>query len=193
MRRISIVNKRIIHLGPICSWLIYQWERDSPCILADDMGLGKAVNSGNMRFRLLILNLGKTVQVITFLYYLVHRFSIYPFLLVVPNSTSSNWLREFETWAPDMVVVPYYGSATSLRYARDYELFRGEGNYDKIKCHAVILTYESALKDKGLFQRVTYWPALIVDEGQRLKNDTSSLFKKLQSLRFSHKILMTGE
>lgn len=142
---------------------------------------------------LLSICLGKTVQVISFLYYLVHRFSIYPFVLVVPNSTTSNWLREFETWAPDMVVVPYHGSARSLQYARDYEIFRGVHNYDQIKCHAVIMTYESVLNDKGLFRRLPYWPALIVDEGQRLKSDASSLFKKLQHLEFSHTVLMTGE
>ena len=32
---------------------------------------------------------------------------IYPFLVIVPNSTITNWVREFEKWVPHLRVVSY--------------------------------------------------------------------------------------
>ncbi|KAI9322475.1 P-loop containing nucleoside triphosphate hydrolase protein [Dichotomocladium elegans] len=156
------------------NWLTYQWEKKLPCILADDMGLGK------------------TIQIVSFLNYLLRKFAIYPFLIVVPNSTASNWLREFAKWAPNMVVVPYYGSSKSRKLSREYELLRGGGSEGKLRCHAVVLTYESANSDISFLSKVKFWPALIVDEAQRLKNDSTQLFQKLKSLKWDHTVLMTG-
>ncbi|KAI9009404.1 P-loop containing nucleoside triphosphate hydrolase protein [Phycomyces nitens] len=158
------------------NWMLYQWERGQPCILADDMGLGK------------------TIQMVVFVYYLLKKFGIYPFAIVVPNSTAENWLREFNKWAPDMVVVPYHGTAKARELARKHEIFttdNGTGNR-KIRCHAVILTYESALSDIGYFKGSVFWPGLVVDEAHRLKNDASLLFQKLHSLNFNHSVLLTG-
>lgn len=75
-------------------WLLYKhWSREG-CILADDMGLGK------------------TIQVCSFLGYLCsEEHMTYPHLVVVPNSTITNWVREFEKWVPHVRVVPYYGEA----------------------------------------------------------------------------------
>ncbi|KAI8144647.1 P-loop containing nucleoside triphosphate hydrolase protein [Fennellomyces sp. T-0311] len=155
------------------NWLIFQWERNLGCVLADDMGLGK------------------TIQIVTLLNYLLKRYEIFPFVVVVPLSTATNWLREFARWAPDMVVVPYYGSAKSRQRALHYEIFR-DGS-QKPRCHAVVLTYESAASDTALLSKVRFWPLLVVDEAQRLKNDSSLLFQKLlRSVRFDHPILMTG-
>lgn len=154
------------------SWLSYQWERDTPCILADDMGLGK------------------TLQIISFLNYLLTTFGIYPFLIVVPKSTATNWIREFSKWAPNMVVAPYHGPKASRDLSRQYEIFRG--NSTSITCHAVVLTYESALSDINVFKKVEFWPVLVVDEAQRLKSDTSLLYEKLNTLQKGHIVLMTG-
>ncbi|KAI8381211.1 uncharacterized protein BYT42DRAFT_644051 [Radiomyces spectabilis] len=156
------------------NWLAYQWEHDHPCILADDMGLGK------------------TIQIVSFLSYLYKRYDIFPFCIVVPNSTATNWLREFNKWAPDMVVVPYHGSSRSRKLARDYEIFPSSTKDKSLRCHAIIFTYESALSDLGYFQRVNFWPVMVVDEAHRLKNNASQLFQKLLTLRCGHYVLLTG-
>lgn len=73
-------------------WLLYKHFKREGCILADDMGLGK------------------TIQVSSFLGYLASdKIKIYPSLVIVPNSTITNWVREFEKWVPHVRVVPYYG------------------------------------------------------------------------------------
>ncbi|CEP07576.1 hypothetical protein [Parasitella parasitica] len=151
------------------NWLIYQWEKSQPCILADDMGLGK------------------TIQIISFLYYLYRKFVIYPFLIVVPNSTATNWVREFNKWAPELIVAPYFGLAPARKLALDNEIFDSRG---QIKCHVVIATYESSCETSRLHD--VFWPVLIVDESQRLKNDESLLFKTLARLKVDHIVLLTG-
>lgn len=140
-----------------------------PCILADDMGLGK------------------TIQVISLLYYLYRKFLIYPFFIVVPNSTATNWVREFSKWAPELTVVPYFGQGAARKLALENEIFDAKG---QLKCHVVIATYESACESSKLHD--IFWPVLIVDESQRLKNDESLLFKTLAKLRVDHIVLLTG-
>lgn len=58
-----------------------------------------------------LLNLVR-IQIASLLGYLgSETYSIYPFLVVVPNSTITNWVREFEKWVPHMRVVSAVGSA----------------------------------------------------------------------------------
>ncbi|CAO3597234.1 unnamed protein product [Absidia cylindrospora] len=156
------------------NWFQYQWERKQPCILADDMGLGK------------------TIQVVTFLDVLFNRYNVYPFLIVVPNSTATNWIREFNKWAPDLVVVPYFGSKKGRTLAKQHEIFRHGRGDNQISCHVVVMTYESALSDLGEFSRLKLWPYIVVDEAQRLKNNESLLFKSLSQIKTDNRILLTG-
>lgn len=78
------------------NWLVYSWSKNINCILADEMGLGK------------------TVQCVSFLSYLAETLQVLgPFLVVVPLSTVSNWIKEFRKWAPRMNVVVYVGDTDS--------------------------------------------------------------------------------
>ena len=73
------------------NWLSLLYRENLSCILADEMGLGK------------------TCQVIAFLAHLLERGINGPHLIIVPGSTLENWLREFKTFCPALVVEPYYG------------------------------------------------------------------------------------
>ena len=56
--------------------------------------------------------LGKTVQVIAMLAYLVESQGIgEPFLIVCPSSVLSNWQAELQAWAPELSVLLHQGSA----------------------------------------------------------------------------------
>lgn len=110
---------------------------------------------------------GKTVQMITFLGMLVQEL-IFPILVVVPNSTIANWMREFKRWAPHVRAVQYCGIAASREVIRAYELYH-KGTKE-LKFHVLVATYEAVTNPKefGLvYNRVKRWEALIVDEGQR--------------------------
>lgn len=155
------------------NWLYYRWHQRQNAILADEMGLGK------------------TVQIIGFLATLQQTHKCWPFLIVVPNSTCPNWRREIKRWAPSLRVVAYYGSAEARKLAEKYELFPGGSK--NLKCHIVVTSYEAAQHEdfKNVFRSVS-WQGLVVDEGQRLKNDKNILYEALNNLRAPFKVLLTG-
>ncbi|KAJ7654999.1 SNF2 family DNA-dependent ATPase [Mycena polygramma] len=160
------------------NWLTDNWWNYQPSILADEMGLGK------------------TVQIATFIGKVIQDFKAKPALVVVPNSTITNWVREFERWAPQLRVVPFYGEAKSRDVIKQYELSHSKkrSGYTSAKFHVLVTTYETLTgKDfTSVFKNQPRWEILVIDEGQRLKSDSSLLFKKLNELNTLHRIIMTG-
>jgi SNF2 family DNA or RNA helicase len=156
------------------NWLYYRWYSMKNGILADEMGLGK------------------TIQIISFLAMMVHDHSCYPFLIVVPNSTVPNWRREIKQWAPQLRVVTYFGSARARKMAYDYELYP-ERSYD-LRCHMVVTSYEAVIDEscRRFFKGVA-WQGLIVDEGQRLKNDKSLIHNTLNALNVQYRVILSGK
>jgi chromodomain-helicase-DNA-binding protein 4 len=149
------------------NWLYYQWHKEQNAILADEMGLGK------------------TIQIIGFLSTLKLH-GCWPFLVVVPNSTCANWRREIKLWAPSLRVVTYFGSAEAKRLAHKYELFHGHSK--DLKCHVVVTSYDAAQDEefRKVFRGVN-WRGLVVDEGQRLKNDKNLLYGALSAMKVPFK------
>ncbi|KXG53077.1 SNF2-related protein [Penicillium griseofulvum] len=154
------------------NWLLYMFFQRKNAILADDMGLGK------------------TIQVITMISALIEKLDCFPFLVVVPNATVPNWRREIKSWSPDVRVVTYYGSALAREMASKHEMFHQNGT---LSCHVVIASYES-MADDGAKQVLSgiNWAGLVVDEGQRLKNDKTQLYERLRRMKFGFKLLLTG-
>ncbi|KAI8999846.1 SNF2 family N-terminal domain-containing protein, partial [Gaertneriomyces semiglobifer] len=158
------------------NWLYTNFILSQSCVLADQPGLGK------------------TIQIITFLSVLYHDHSIYPHLIVVPASTVSNWEREFQKWAPGLRVVAYSGATEAQReYIRDYELLCDPNDLSKgLKAHVVVTSYEWVSRDPELFieglgkakardaKARPRYHTLIVDEGHRLKNDDTNLYRILK-------------
>lgn len=93
--------------------------------------------------------LGKTIQCICFLSFLYHEQNIPgPYMVIVPLSTITAWLREFKKWAPDMYVVSYIGDGKSRETIRQHELFFDDENDGKrFKFNVIVTTYEIILKD----------------------------------------------
>lgn len=155
------------------NWLLFNFHQKRNVILADEMGLGK------------------TVQVVALISSLVEdKPNCWPFLIVVPNSTCPNWRRELKQWAPGLRVVTYHGGKEAQQLAYNYELFP-DGAQGGMKAHVVILSYEAAVEARTTFRNVN-WAGLIVDEGQRLKNDESQLYLALQSMKIPFRLLLTG-
>ncbi|CAJ2503257.1 Uu.00g106510.m01.CDS01 [Anthostomella pinea] len=155
------------------NFLLFNFHQQQNVILADEMGLGK------------------TVQVIAFISSLTQdQPKCWPFLIVVPNSTCPNWRRELKQWAPELRVVTYHGGKAAQDLSYRHELFP-DGSRSGMKAHVVITSYEAAQNVKSLFSAVK-WVGLIVDEGQRLKNEDTLLYKSLQEMKIPCRILLTG-
>ncbi|EMR09679.1 hypothetical protein PNEG_01867 [Pneumocystis murina B123] len=152
------------------NWLYYMCQMGRSVILADEMGLGK------------------TIQIISLCSVLFYEWEKWPFLIVAPNSTISNWKREFSKWSPHLHVVPYHGEKIQRDIIRQYRLFHQQSR--DLKCHVVLTSYHTIITDSILSN--FDWECLIVDEGQRLKNEHSLLFKKLTAYKSQNRIILTG-
>ncbi|KAF9148498.1 hypothetical protein BG015_009767 [Linnemannia schmuckeri] len=150
------------------NWLALLWRKKLSGILADEMGLGK------------------TAQVIAFLAHLFENGEDGPFLVIVPTSTLSNWLREFEKFCPDLDVRCYYGSQPEreeLRYNFDQD-----STYD-----VIVTTYNIATShDDRKFLNRRNFKGIILDEGHMVKNCTSARYKQLMSIKSPFRLLLTG-
>lgn len=115
------------------NWMRLLYSIGVGCILADDMGLGK------------------TCQVISFMCYLVEEWRRtrigrrpWPNVIVVPPSTLSNWVAEFERFAPGLSVISYQG-AQAERAEIAAELEENSEHY-----HVVLTTYTQVSREEDL-------------------------------------------
>lgn len=127
-----------------------------------------------------------------------------PYLVIVPLTTLTNWLKEFKKWAPELYVVAYIGDAKSRETIRQHELFITKNNVKQFKFNVLLTTYELINKDCMLpakigisnilddhLNRIKY-SYLMVDEAHRLKNDQSKLYQILISFYTHGRMLITG-
>lgn len=158
------------------NWMSLLYNFNIGCILADEMGLGK------------------TCQVISLMCHLVEQYEKgkiqrrpWPNLIVVPPSTYNNWLGEFEKFAPDLSVIGYRGSQ-SERAEIAYEVEQEPEAY-----HVVLATYSQInnMADVEAMQSFDL-RAAIFDEGHKMKNPETKIYKDLSRIPSSWKMLLTG-
>ena len=105
--RESIVDQPgIMHGGTLkayqikgLEWLVSLYNNNLNGILADEMGLGKTI---------------QTIALITHL--IEKKRNNGPYLIIVPLSTMSNWMLEFDRWAPSVIKVAYKGMPLNANY-----------------------------------------------------------------------------
>ena len=150
-------------------WLVSLYVNNLNGILADEMGLGK------------------TIQTIALLCYIMeNKHNEGPFLIIAPLATISNWVIEFDRWAPGIKIVVYKGAPAERRQ------LAAQIKQEKHKYNAVLTTYEYIMKDKYNLNKVT-WQYIIVDEGHRMKNYKSKFTQTLGTQFNSvYRLLLTG-
>lgn len=148
-------------------WLVSLFNNNLNGILADEMGLGK------------------TIQTIALITYLMERKKVNgPFLIIVPLSTLSNWVLEFEKWSPSVIVVAYKGSPAMRRTI--------QSQMRSTKFNVLLTTYEYVIKDKSMLAKL-HWKYMIIDEGHRMKNHHCKLTQVLNTHYLAtHRLLLTG-
>ncbi|CAH3039125.1 unnamed protein product, partial [Porites lobata] len=149
------------------NWLISLFENGINGILADEMGLGK------------------TLQTISLLGYMKHFREIPgPHLVIVPKSTLTNWMSEFERWCPTIRAVCLIGTQEQrAAFIRDTML---PGEWD-----TCITSYEMVIREKAVFKKFA-WRYIIIDEAHRIKNEKSKLSEIVRELRSTNRLLLTG-
>ncbi|PHH67277.1 hypothetical protein CDD81_3046 [Ophiocordyceps australis] len=158
------------------NWMSLLYHNDIGCILADEMGLGK------------------TCQVISLICHLVQDYEQqrrcrrpWPNLIVVPPSTYNNWLMELERFAPHLSVVGYRGTQAE-RAAIAYQVEEEPEAY-----HVVLATYSQINSDQDVeCMRSLDLNAAIFDEGHKMKNPETKIYKDLKRITAHWKMLLTG-
>jgi SNF2 family DNA or RNA helicase len=98
---------------------------------------------------------------------------------VAPLSLIGQWESELKSWAPDLNVVFYHGSADARNFLVQHEFYYAEPFVSKqdairlrkscvTKFHVLITTYEVVLKDIAVLSKLK-WKTLIVDEVGRAR------------------------
>lgn len=148
-------------------WLVSLYNNNLNGILADEMGLGK------------------TIQTIALVTYLMEKKRNHgPYLIIVPLSTMSNWILEFERWAPSVIRIPYKGSVDMRRAL--------QSQIKGTKFNVLLTTYEYVIKDKAVLAKIK-WNYCIIDEGHRMKNHHCKLTQVLNThYMVPHRLLLTG-
>ncbi|XP_013786045.1 transcription activator BRG1-like isoform X1 [Limulus polyphemus] len=148
-------------------WLVSLYNNNLNGILADEMGLGK------------------TIQTIALITHLIEKKRVNgPFLIIVPLSTLSNWMLEFDRWAPTVIKVAYKGSPNIRRQIAS--------QMRNSKLNVLLTTYEYVIKDKSILAKIR-WKYMIIDEGHRMKNHHCKLTQILNThYSAPHRLLLTG-
>ncbi|MDZ4287417.1 MAG: DEAD/DEAH box helicase, partial [Prosthecobacter sp.] len=131
-------------------------------ILADDMGLGK------------------TIQSITWILWLRGRYrNAWPCLVVCPKSVLDVWATEFAKAAPHLRV----------------QVLRGKEDLDLVKLHSdydvLVMNYAQLRGCIELLESVK-WLAVILDEGQHIKNPDSKAARAARQLKSENRLVLTG-
>ncbi len=143
----------------------YQWLYNNSkvgfgSILADDMGLGK------------------TLQVISLLLQFKNegRLKDKKALIIVPTTLITNWQKEIERFAPELLPHIYHGAKREFKTT---------------DCDLVITSYGMLRSDASKFQKVK-WEVLAIDEAQNIKNAGTEQTKAVKKLKAEVKIAMSG-
>ncbi|XP_072971331.1 ATP-dependent DNA helicase DDM1 [Typha angustifolia] len=150
-------------------WLISLWQNGLNGILADQMGLGK------------------TIQTIGFLAHLKGKGLDGPYMVIAPLSTLSNWVNEVSRFVPSMKAVIYHGTKKERMEIRRKFMPKEIGP----KFPLIVTSYEIVLSD-AKFLAHHKWKYVVVDEGHRLKNSKCLLLRELRRLPIENKLLLTG-
>ena len=133
-------------------------------ILADEMGLGK------------------TMQAISSIRLLLHSREVRSVLLVCPKPLVSNWVREFEVWAPEIPVEVINGNQTKRTF-----------QWLSPKFPVKIANYELMVRDVDMLtDQDLHFDLMVLDEAQRIKNANSTTSQVVKSISRSRNWALTG-
>lgn len=129
--------------------------------LADDMGLGKSIQI--IAFLLLKKEEDKDSN---------------KNLIVAPTTLLTNWLQEFEKFAPSLRVFLWHGSQRGVSVEED--------SWD-----VILTSYGTMVSDITLFQQVDF-AHIFLDESQHIKNPNSQRYRAASQLKARTKVAVTG-
>ncbi|CAN6287011.1 unnamed protein product [Urochloa humidicola] len=153
-------------------WLISLWQNGLNGILADQMGLGKSI------------------QTIAFLAHLKGKGMHGPYMIIAPLSTLSNWVNEISRFVPSVTSIIYHGDKVARAEIRRKFMPKSQTAVSP-DFPIVVTSYEMAMSDAKFLAHYK-WKYVVVDEGHRLKNSKCKLLREIKRIPMDNKLLLTG-
>lgn len=141
-------------------WLYKNSKIGFGSIIADDMGLGKT------------LQVIATIQKLKLEGKLIKQKG----LVVVPTTLLTNWTKEIEKFAPDLIAKIYHGTNRKL---------------DLEGVDMIITTYGIIRSDEKILSK-NKWAFIVIDEAQNIKNPGTAQTKAVKKIKAEIKIAMSG-
>ncbi|XP_071482267.1 DNA excision repair protein ERCC-6-like [Diadema antillarum] len=141
------------------------------------------------------MGLGKTIQIIAFLAglrtsRLLNKGFSYrglgPVLIVCPATVLHQWVKEFQTWYPEMRVAVLHESGSFSGKKKEY-LVR-----DMVKGHGVLITSFSNVRLRQELLLQFNWHYVILDEGHKIRNPDAEITLACKQFRTPHRLILTG-
>jgi SNF2 family DNA or RNA helicase len=133
-------------------------------ILADEMGLGK------------------TMQAISTMRLLLCSGEIRSVLLICPKPLVTNWQREFAAWAPEIALGIIEGDANKRRW-----------QWEEVQAPVKIANYELLMRDRDILTAgAARFDLVVLDEAQRIKNQSSATSQIARAIPRSRSWALTG-
>lgn len=120
-------------------------------------------------------------------------YNTYPTLIVAPASTLSNWMRELETWAPNLRTVLFHGSFDERETIKE-DIKHHWKRHKEHFFDVMVSTYQTigGKYDAPFFTHGIRFNYLVVDEAQMLKGNNTARFMQLTQVRAAHRLMLTG-
>ena len=132
------------------------------------------------------MGLCKTLQVLSFLQYLRDaRDEGGPHLVVCPLSVLPTWVTEAKRWCPSLRAVAFHGPEAERNRLKQEVLL--QGTFD-----VLVTTYEMLTAEQSMLAARFHFRYLILDEAQRVKNDSSLVSHAVRRIRTNAALLLTG-
>jgi len=148
------------------SWLEFLRRWGMGACLADDMGLGKTIQTLSLLLRL--KEEAKTLPG--------------PVLLIAPTSVVTNWEKESQRFAPDLLTHVHQGA----------QRLRGKALVGQAKAVDLLLTsYPLVRRDAEALSKVE-WYGVILDEAQNIKNPEARQTRTIRDLSAGFRVALTG-
>lgn len=150
-------------------------------------------------FASLPLNSGKTLQTISFFVHLNYSMAHEPIygrrahLVVVPLSVLFNWAMELRRFCPQLRALRVHTNSAKEQQRLRQILSTFSNTSQRPQYDVVITTYEMVKgKMENSFRRVM-WRSMVLDEGHRIKNEMTDIYRACMLFKARFKLVLTGE
>ena len=188
------------------SYMVYLFNNGFSGILGDEMGLGKTLQTLSLFQYLEELDRKQGAK----------SEELRPYLVVCPLSVLNSWVTEAQRWVPELKVLRMHGNKNERdrlkRVALGMEDMQGNETEQlkgrkasrkaglKISAYEdsgssykiIVTTYDTFQADSDWFKRSFLWRYVVLDEGHKIKSNTTNISTSLRNISSEYRMILTG-